>query len=190
MLNILFILSFTTLTLSLLCHISTFIPFARLSMSNAWPLHLGAIVVFGAMVMVLVAKKKGKRPARKTEESYLTWWSNAIYEDQKSMTEIIRSFPMTIRILCAGVFLYTLVNFALFIINSEGGGPFAENGKYFLKSHGRVVRELSEQEFYRFRAYELRGFSGHWILFSLIPTVYFARFRRTTDTLEDISKSN
>jgi hypothetical protein len=175
--------------LSLLCHVSTFIPITNLSMSNAWPLHLGAIVVFGAMVMILVAKKKGKRPARESGESYLTWWSNSIYEDQNYMTVIIRSVPMTIRILCAGVFLYTLVNFALFMINSEGGGPFAENDKYYLKSHGHIIRELSEQEFYRFRAYELRGFSGHWILFSLIPTIYFAHIRRTDDTLENISKS-
>lgn len=158
-------------------------------MSNAWPLHLGAMVAFGAMVLILVAKQKAKRPARKAGESYLTWWSNSKNENQKYMTEIIRSAPKTIRILCAGVFLYALVNFALFMINSEGGGPFAENGKYYLKSHGHIIRELSEKEFYRFQAYELRGFSGHWILFSLIPTAYFARLRRTNDTLEDITKS-
>ena len=95
------------------------------------------------------------------------------------MKEIIRSVPVSVRLVCIAVFIYVGINFGLFLMNSEGGGPQAQNGRYYLKSHGRIIRELREAEFHRFRAYELRGFSGHWILFSLIPTVYFAWSQKT-----------
>jgi hypothetical protein len=148
-------------------------------MSDAWPLHVGAMIVFGAMVITLAAKQKGARPLHKPGESYFAWWSSSQSASRTYMAQIIKSVSMTIRILCAAVFIYTLVNFALFIKYSEGGGPFTENGKYYLKSHGHIIRELSEQEFYRFRSYELRGFSGHWILFSFIPAVYFLTLHRS-----------
>ncbi len=147
-------------------------------MSVAWPLHLGVMIVFGAMIINLVAKQKSKRPAREPEESCFTLWYNSKSADQTYMAEIIRSVPITIRILYTAAFIYMLINFGLFFKNSEGGGPDAENGKYYLTSHGHIIRELSEQEFYRFRSYELRGFSGHWIFFSLIPAVYFSPLRR------------
>lgn len=156
-------------------------PTSRLEMSDAWPLHLGAMIVFGAMVIILARDQKIKRPARRPGESYFEWWSNSISANRKYMAEVSRSVPMMLRILCVAVFIYTLMNFALFMKNSEGGGPFNENGKYYLKSHGRVIRNLSELEYYRFRLYELRGYSGHWILFSLLPTVYFLTVRKHRD---------
>ena len=63
-------------------------------------------------------------------------------------------------------FIYALVNFGLFAVLTEGGGPHEENGKFWITSHGRILRELSEAEYHRQRACVVRGFSGHWMLFS------------------------
>ena len=49
----------------------------------------------------------------------------------------------------------------------------SENGTYFLHTRGTKIRDLTKEEHSRFLAYEVRGFSGTWILFSLIPAVYF-----------------
>jgi hypothetical protein len=171
-------LSIVTLVLSFAVHIITFMPTSRLMMSDVWPLHIGAIIVFGMMVISLARDQKKKRSARRPGESYFTWLSNSKSENQKYLAEIIRSTPIILRILCITVFIYTMINFALFIKHSEGGGPSEENGRYYLTSHGRIIRELSEQEYHRFCLYELRGFSGHWILFSLLPTVYFLTIRK------------
>jgi hypothetical protein len=75
---------------------------------------------------------------------------------------------------------YALVNFIVFIIfipatPLSGGG---EDGKYRAKNrHGTF--EVTEEEYYSYRNWELRGFSGHWMMFYLTPSlglgVYLAR---------------
>lgn len=73
---------------------------------------------------------------------------------------------------CFAVVVYTAVNFAVFI-NLMEGTPEVKNGRYYLHHHGQIIREITEVEYGRFRAYEVRGFSGHWMLFSLLPMVFF-----------------
>ena len=42
-----------------------------------------------------------------------------------------------------------------------------------LNDHGKVVRELTKQEYQHLQTLEVRGFSGHWILFSILPVTFF-----------------
>ena len=42
-----------------------------------------------------------------------------------------------------------------------------------LTNHGRIVREVNEEEFRDKQRLEVRGVSGHWMLFSALPTLYF-----------------
>jgi hypothetical protein len=69
--------------------------------------------------------------------------------------------------------IYTAVNFALFFSNSVGGSPDIRDGRYVLADHAKIIRELSEDEYHIQQAYVARGFSGHWILFYLLPALYF-----------------
>ncbi len=55
----------------------------------------------------------------------------------------------------------------------ELGQPFLENGQFLLKSHGKIIRALTEAEYFKMKAYELRLFTGHWIIFSYVPTLFF-----------------
>ena len=141
---------------------------------------------FFAMVISFVAKQKKDWPRREVKRSYFTSWRESNSAHRKFTGQLIRSVPVPVRLICIAVFIYVAINFALFLMNLEGGGPQAQNGRYYLKSHGLIIRELTEEEFHRFRAYELRGFAGHWILFSLIPTVYFAWGHR----VESVSKTD
>jgi hypothetical protein len=45
------------------------------------------------------------------------------------------------------------------------GSPDIIDGKYVLENHGTLIRELSEVEYFKLRANEIRGFSGHWMVF-------------------------
>jgi hypothetical protein len=100
---------------------------------------------------------------------------------QGRQDKVVNSAPRWLQILTGVFFAYAFVNFAIFIILVEGGSPHEHDGKYFLNSHGTVVRELSEAEYHRQCAYVVRGFSGHWMLFSsasLMTLVGAARLRR------------
>ena len=72
--------------------------------------------------------------------------------------------PMQIFILV--FFIYTPINFFLFMSETQGGVASQEgDGRYILHNKGELIRELSEAEYLGLRANELRGFSGHWLLF-------------------------
>jgi hypothetical protein len=81
--------------------------------------------------------------------------------------------PIWARYVVKAFFAYALINFALFFFLSKGGVPEVREGKYVLHNHGDVIRELSEDEYELQKAYVVRGFSGHWMVFYLIPALYF-----------------
>jgi len=85
---------------------------------------------------------------------------------------VINSAPRWLQVLTGVFFAYALVNFASFMVLNEGGGPSERDGKYFLTSHGKVLRELSEAEYHRHQAYVVRGFSGHWMGFSSVALMF------------------
>ena len=102
-------------------------------------------------------------------------------KEQRRQDGVINSAPLLLRTLTGVFFAYALMNFVVFSILSEGGGPHERDGKYVLQEHGTVLRELSEAEYHQQRAYVVRGSSGHWMLFScaaLTGLVGAARLRR------------
>jgi hypothetical protein len=89
--------------------------------------------------------------------------------------------------------IYALINFALFFILVREGSPRMRNGKPFLMNRSTVVREISEAEFHKRQADLVRGFSGHWMMFSTAAMTLLsgvAAHRKTgltSDHLESIS---
>ncbi len=72
-----------------------------------------------------------------------------------------------------GLFLYTTINFILFIHATQGGSPSIHDGKFILQQHGHLIRELTADEYTAFKANEVRGLSGHWLFFYFVPFAYF-----------------
>lgn len=165
--------SLTVLGISIACHISTFLPGSTASMSIAWPLHFGAMAVFAAMVISLRRRQERQQSVRRSGKGVFAYWWESRLANELETAGLLKAIPGPILLACIAFFIYTGINFALMQINLEGGSPQAEKGRYYLKNHGRMIRELTREEFDRFQAYELREVSGHWILFSAFPALYF-----------------
>ena len=85
---------------------------------------------------------------------------------QESQERIRKLAPAWMRILTGTCFTYALVNFVVMLVLLQGGSPYQrQDGSFVLQSGGRVIRELTKEEFRRHRGYVIRLFSGHWMLF-------------------------
>jgi len=121
-----------------------------------WFLHIGIFIVF--VPFVLSSRKiLGKHP---------------------SLADMRALVPSWVFFAGVAVFIYALVNFALFVAATQGGNPSMEAGKYVLQNHGRLIRELSHAEYVALRVNELRGFSGHWLFFYFVSFAYFMFAKR------------
>jgi hypothetical protein len=121
-----------------------------------WLLHIGIFFVFGPFVFSS-RKILGKHP---------------------SLADMRALVPGRVYAAGLAIFIYAIVNFALFALATQGGNPAIEAGKYVLQNHGRLIRELSASEYHALRANELRGFSGHWIFFYFVSFAYFTFAKR------------
>jgi hypothetical protein len=127
------------------------------ALPGVWLLHLGAVAV---SLLLLVRHRTRLRTRR-------------LLLDQLRGG----SFPPWSVRLGAVLFIYALLNFALFAARTDGGNPDVREGRFVLLDHGRLVRELTREEYRAYRANELRGFSGHWVMFYYLPAA-FGLFRR------------
>ena len=46
------------------------------------------------------------------------------------------------------------------------------DGKYVLNNHGEIM-EIDKKEYVKMKYTQIKTFSGHWIVFSIIPFLYF-----------------
>jgi hypothetical protein len=74
--------------------------------------------------------------------------------------------------------VYAMINFVSMMSHLKEGSPRERNGSYELHDHGRFVRTLTKDEFDQYRAYEARGFSGHWMLFYAASVCMHIQVRR------------
>jgi hypothetical protein len=118
---------------------------------SVWLLHVGIFIVFLPFVLL----------SRKDFAGNRSWFGMA------------KGLPLWVAVLGGGIFIYALVNFALFMLHTEGGNPTFENGKYLLMEHGKLIREITGTEYSAFKVNEVRGFSGHWLVFYFVPAAYF-----------------
>ncbi|WP_061534434.1 hypothetical protein [Collimonas arenae] len=142
--------------ISLIVHISALLSIDVLTdFPYVWLLHVGIFVVFIPFVF-LSRKTLGAKP---------------------KFAEIRAAFPSWVVVVGAFICAYAVLNFVLFMVATEGGSPSIRDGKYLLLNHGKLIRELTFAEYTAFRTNEVRGFSGHWLVFYFVPFAYFA-FRK------------
>ncbi|MET2527163.1 hypothetical protein [Ralstonia pseudosolanacearum] len=142
----------TGFLLSLLAHVMALLGTdLAASVPAVWDLHFGIFVVFIPFVLL---SRKG-------------------LAGRNSMLGIAADTPRWVVMLGATIFAYAMVNFFLFTQHTEGGNAVVQCGKYVLLSHGKLIRELTASEYTALKANELRGFSGHWLLFYFMPAAYF-----------------
>jgi ABC-type amino acid transport system permease subunit len=90
-------------------------------------------------------------------------------DPRKIWQKVLRGTPVLLKRMTWFVVAYCFFNFfySLFYLNG-GLSPEKVDGKYLLQYQGKVVKEITEEEYYEHKAYVYRGFSGHAILFQFI----------------------
>jgi hypothetical protein len=144
------------LGLAVFVHALTFYPGPSIVTQEGapvWLLHIGMFVPFTAMVLSM-ARQLGSRRG----------WA-----DQMSL------FPRWARVVIFAAGIYMSYNFIRAPVS--GGTAEIRNGQFVLASHGSVST-LSEDQYLAFKRDEVRGPSGHWIFFFIVPTLYFLFGRR------------
>jgi hypothetical protein len=129
---------------SLVVHVSTFFPAVGIEDRSAiWALHVGVFVV--CLPMIVSLKKRGRPGIELTRSA----WA-----------------------LVAVFFVYALVNFALFMQRAPAKPPAIQQGQWVVYENGQR-RVLTASQAAEIRRLEVRGFSGHWMLFYVLPALYF-----------------
>jgi hypothetical protein len=171
-LNIFAIFSGLLFAASLGVHIASYVYSAGMSMSSTWYIHVLLFIPFGYMVV---------RSSLHQNHSLIKDENTSFDKFEKTTSRIIRKYkqiPAIIRpiILFIGIalVLYLPFNFFIGMAHLGHGGPDYSDGRYFLSSQGKYVRDLTKEEYIQYQAYEVRLFSGHWMLFTGIPLIYFS----------------
>jgi hypothetical protein len=141
------------LVLSALAHCSTFFGVDPQTVCPAvFLLHPGIFVVF---IPAILTKKRGSK-----------WEQQAPYA------------PKGLVRLTSVLFVYCFINFAIFMARVSGSAEINPRGGYELTSHGHLIRAISEDEYHFHRALEVRGVSGHWMVFYSVSMVFLvSRYR-------------
>jgi hypothetical protein len=141
------------LLLSLAVHLSALLHWGPPPQMASYEfLHLGIFVVFVPMIFLMRREPGGGR---------VGW------------TQLKAMFPGWMLVLLVAVMVYAALNFALFIMGTEGGSAMLRDGRYVLSEHGRVIREITREEYLGFEANVVRGFSGHWLVFYFVAAAYY-----------------
>jgi len=143
------------LILSIAAHTATYFGIdPQVKFPAVWLLHFGIFIVF---IPAFIAYRN----------EYGGRFGNIDHES------VMRRAPEWMRILLKVFIIYTAINFGLFFVNSEAGAPDIWEGQYVLQNKGTLIRELSQDEYERYQMYEVRGFSGHWLIFYYYPLIAY-----------------
>ena len=149
---------------SLIAHMATFLGInPQAVFPPIWLLHIGIFVVWIPTVFLLrkIFKKAGR-------EGFFRM--------------AFRNAPHWMQALCIFFFIYAFFNFTITLFSlDQGGVPSIVNGKKVMQSHGQVIKELSDKEYFQYQAYTFRAFSGHWMFFYVVSMTILYSQKRTEE---------
>lgn len=151
-------LSLAIFLVSLGLHVAGYVPGAPLAFDEVKWLFVAAFGSFVVMAVHLSLLNRTVRGRVPSEDAVEPWIEGLV--------------PRWIWNVGGLFFVYVIVSAVVYFAMFEGQ-PRIKDGAFALTSHGRVVREVSEPEFRDAQRLEVRGVSGHVMLFSAIPTAYF-----------------
>jgi len=172
-----------TAVLSVLFNLATYIPALKVSTRQAWPLPLVSIAVCVAMLFSAAAQRRRepKQPANGLFAKLRARFERR-YDSERKMMDAV---PDWVGIACMAAILFAVINFGVAVMLTDGGSPVAANGRYYLEYRGVHVHDITQYEYQRYQANEVRGLTGHCLVFSMIPAAYFLvvypKLRETTE---------
>ena len=75
----------------------------------------------------------------------------------------IKEIPLWIKLCCAIVFAYSIINVVFSSAATEFGSPDIWNGRYVLQNKGTFIRDITETEYLSLVNYEFKIFTSVWI---------------------------
>jgi len=93
--------------------------------------------------------------------------------EKSKLYDLVRSTPDLMKLLVFMVVLYALGNFFYSVLHLMEGSPSLRGGSYIVENRGELIREITLEEYEKLKRLEIRAFSGHWLIFFLMPTAYF-----------------
>ena len=162
--RILLIIAAAGLLISCVVHFSTFLGVNPLVVGPAvFILHVLILVVV-LPVVVVHRKFKGK-----------------------DLDALTRYAPSWMKKMCWVFFVYALFNFFFTgLVLSKGGSADVVDGRKVLSNRGKIIKELTEEEFQRYQAYDARAYSGHWMCFYSLGTAAFYSYLRGANSSKPI----
>ena len=157
------VFSFVCFALSLVIHL--FAVFGINIIRDGWSFlfHFLLFIPFG--ILVVVSQPQFKLYKLTVDNDYQKWFFSPM--------------PKWIKYATYALSVYVLLNFVfcLFLIATvkaeKLGGKFVLIPVKKEVSAKNVIREISEQEYELQNSYETRFFSGHWMMFYLMPALFF-----------------
>ncbi len=155
----------------LVIHVSSFItnppqPDSRLSILMA----MASLVAFGTFV-VIIAERSAQDAAVESKWTLRSWFRRA--RKPAVFQQIREATPRVARVAVTATMVYVFGNFFWCMYELREGQPTMGSSGPHLNNHGEYVRPISIDEYRRLVGVEMRLFSGHWIIFALVPAIYF-----------------
>lgn len=144
-------------------NVTRFVPYV-------WSLQSGVFVLFILTAAAAAREFKYRGGINKT------YWQK-FYAPMPGWTKYL------INALC----VYVVISTALFIYQAgqTPEAPDVVNGNYVVRgAKAKILRQISEEEYDRRYSAIVRGFSGHWLIFYLIPALYFGYHRKESGQFE------
>jgi len=94
-------------------------------------------------------------------------------EGRNALQSFFAPMPKWVKYAFFALTAYTVINFLFFFYGAGGGSPDIRDGKYVLHNHGKIIRELTADEYRHYQTRTLRGFSGHWLYFYFVMGAFY-----------------
>ena len=160
---ILFLFSSLGLIISILTHIALHLDYnVQDSPVSPFLLHIGIFLTFAPALILFILENK-----------------NEVDENNRKpgLRILFKISPKPLILLTFIIYIYAILNFFLFM-GSMPGSPTEKEGGYILSNHGKVIKEISFEEFKYYQRKEAIGFSGHWMVFYSAALLLSYPFRK------------
>jgi hypothetical protein len=153
--GILFVLAFFLTAICVIVHFSTFLLSKYSDIFSDLFVFIIVLLIFVFLVSMMIMFVIARHP--KESKNTSEW---LIPEENKVANKIF--------ILC---FFYAIFNFLVWF--PYDGSPNIIDGEYVLSNHGRILAKITEKVYWERKSREMRFMSGHLIIFSMLPMLYF-----------------
>lgn len=143
-------------------HVASYVP--GIPVTFAWILPTLALVPIGWIAMLVRAVDRRRSQPRVAPGSE---------EEAERSLAVFRLVPIPVWAAAPVVFSYFMFSFFVVLGALRDGQPRESAGRLYLDYKGRFVRDLTPEEYQRLSAIETRLATGHAIIFTAVPALFF-----------------